>query len=90
MLLETAVRVDCRSHDTSQHVPVEKVSAGLKTVQAPAHAPAEQRGHEPLCVVTAAAARRFLDVLHVHWKNTSLCTSNVKSTALYQSTEECK
>lgn len=37
----------------------------------PAPAPAERRGHEPRRVVTAAAARRFLDVLHVLWKKTS-------------------
>lgn len=53
-------------------------------------APAEQRGHKPLRVVAAAAARHFLDVLHVPWKNTSLSASNVKSTALYQSTKECE
>lgn len=48
----------------------------------PAQAPAERRGHKPCRVVTAAAARHFLDVLHVLWKNTSLSASNVKSTAL--------
>lgn len=52
--------------------------------------PAARRSHEPLCVVTAAAVRHFLDVLHVLWKNPSLFASNVKSTGLYQYTKECE
>lgn len=56
----------------------------------PAQAPAERRGHKPRRVVTAAAARHFLDVLHVLWKKTSMSASNVKSTALYQSMKECE
>ena len=56
----------------------------------PAQAPAERRGHKPRRVVTAAAARHFLDVLHVLWKKTSMSASNLKSTALYQSMKECE
>lgn len=56
----------------------------------PAQAPAEQRGYKPCHVVAAAAARHFLDVLHVPWKNTSLSASSVKSAALYQCTKECE
>lgn len=50
----------------------------------PGQAPAEQS------VVTAAAGRHFLDVLHALWKNPSLSTSSVKSTGLYQCTQECE
>lgn len=35
----------------------------------PAQTPAEQRGHRPCRAGMAAAARHFLDVLHVPWKN---------------------
>lgn len=45
---------------------------------------------EPVRVVAAAAARRFLDVLHVLWKKTSLSVLNFKSFALYHSIKECE
>lgn len=49
---------------------MEKVSGWFENSRGPAQAPAERRGHKPCRGTgTAAAARHFLNDLHVLWKN---------------------